>query len=219
MTRKEQEKSTQELTTKLIKKIDEDPYDEQAYYALGTVLTEQKSYEQAEELFKRALNAVADKPQKLALLHYGLGNVYYASALYDEALKEFSLVNDKDLQAQAYLMLAQTYYAKENYQKALAFAMTADQLESTLTTLGLMGDCFLALGDFNQAKAMYLQALAKNTTDARINFQLGVLAVVDGEDPSKYFDQAKKSDPRLYQKLNERLKDVEQVIQATNKKK
>ena len=82
-----------------------------------------------------------------------------------------------------------------------------------------MGDCFLALGNFGPAKDYYQQALQLEPNDARINFQLGVIAVVNGADPTAYFDRAKQSDPKLYQRLKTRLNDVEQTMQTTTKKK
>ena len=148
MKRAKQDEKMQQVIQKLIAKIDADPYDQESYYALGTALTEEKSFTQAEELFKKALNALSDRAEKTELLHYGLGNVYYASELYDEAIAQFNLVQDGKLQAQAYTMLAQSYYAKANYQKALVFALTASEKLRSATTLSLMGDCFLALGNF-----------------------------------------------------------------------
>lgn len=77
---------------------------------------------------------------------------------------------------------------------------------------------FLALGNFGPAKDYYQQALQLEPNDTRINFQLGVLAVVNGADPTSYFERAKQSDPKLYQTLKTRLNDVEQTMQATTKK-
>lgn len=215
--RQEEAAKLEAVIQKLIKKIDADPYNEENYYALGVALTEKKSFEQAEELFKRALNALKAQPQKLALLHYGLGNVYYESALYDEALKEFTQVKDSKLKAEAYLMLAQTYYAKGEQQKALAFVLTADELKASFATKRLLGDCLLALGNFANAKKAYEKALTFKENDANVNFQLGVLEVVLGADPKKYFEQAKKADPKLYERLQTRLGDIEKLMQ--NKKK
>ena len=101
MKRAKQDEKMQQVIQKLIAKIDADPYDQESYYALGTALTEEKSFTQAEELFKKALNALNDRAEKTELLHYGLGNVYYASELYDEAIAQFNLVQDGKLQAQA----------------------------------------------------------------------------------------------------------------------
>ena len=91
--RKQLEEETKEKIKKLIEKVDENPYDPQGYYALGCSLTELQSFEQAEELFKRALNVFEGQKDKQALLHYGLGNVFYATGLFKEASAEFKMLN------------------------------------------------------------------------------------------------------------------------------
>ena len=78
MKRAKRDEKMQQVIQKLIAKIDADPYDQESYYALGTALTEEKSFTQAEELFKKALNALSDRAEKTELLHYGLGNVLEA---------------------------------------------------------------------------------------------------------------------------------------------
>lgn len=218
MEREKQNEKMQKVIKELIKKIDADPYDQESYYALGTVLTEEKSFAQAEELFKKALNALKDKTDDHDLLHYGLGNVYYASELYDEAIKEFEAVKNKKLKTQAYIMLAQAYYAKGDYQKALVFALTASEQAKSAEVYSLMGDCFLAMGEFTSAKMYYEKALALSPDDVLVNFQLGVVSVVLGEDSAKYFEKAEKLDPKQYEKLKTRLNDVEQTLKQMSKK-
>lgn len=58
------EEKTKVKIEKLIEKVDENPYDPQRYYALGCYLTELQSFEQAEELFKRALNVFEGQEDK-----------------------------------------------------------------------------------------------------------------------------------------------------------
>lgn len=53
-----QKQQAQENIKRLIAEVDANPYDEHAYYNLGAYLTKLKSYPQAEELFKRALNVL-----------------------------------------------------------------------------------------------------------------------------------------------------------------
>lgn len=53
MKRAKQDEKMQQVIQKLIAKIDADPYDQESYYALGTALTEEKSFTQAEELLKK----------------------------------------------------------------------------------------------------------------------------------------------------------------------
>mgnify|MGYP002560932083 CR=1 FL=1 len=119
------EEETKGKIEKLIEKVDENPYDPQRYYALGCCLTELQSFEQAEELFKRALNVFEGQEDKQALLHYGLGNVFYATGLFKEASVEFKMLNGSKYESDAMLMMAQTELSNGNYQRALAYALTA----------------------------------------------------------------------------------------------
>ena len=59
--REEKEKQAQVALKQLIAQVDKDPYNPEAYYQLGMALTEMKSYPQAEELFKKALNVFEGK--------------------------------------------------------------------------------------------------------------------------------------------------------------
>ena len=124
----EEDKKTQEAekaTHKLVQAIDQDPYNVDNYYQLGTILTEMQSFPQAEELFKRAINIFKDQPAKVDLLTYGLGNVFYSAGLYDEAIQAFQKVTDHKLKTEAYLMIGQANYAQQKYQQAMVFALTA----------------------------------------------------------------------------------------------
>ncbi|WP_282708908.1 tetratricopeptide repeat protein [Ligilactobacillus sp. Marseille-Q7487] len=208
-----QKKTGEKVLTKLIAKVDENPYCPQAYYELGSFLVELKNYVQAEELFKRALNVFEKEPQKQEILHYGLGNVFYASELYPQAIQEFQYITDKNLKAQAYMMLAQTYYATKNYQQALAFALTASNTSTqALDAYKLMADCFLALGDFDQAQKYYHQVLSQKVDDVHANFYCGVCATVLGQDGQEYFTKVKQKDLKYYEKMHERLADIQNLL-------
>lgn len=197
----------------LIDKIDQNPYEPQGYYNLGTFLVTQKNYVQAEELFKRALNVFKDQPKQQQVLYYGLGNVYYESELYEQAIATFQKIQDIKLKGQAYLMLAQSYYAKKNYQQALAFALTASEEQQCFDeSLNLVADCFLALGDFNQAQKYYQKILQKDINNVHANFHYGLCLVVLGKDPARYFERVKHQDLAYYQKMQQRLTDIQNLF-------
>lgn len=205
--------TTDELLHQLIDKVDQNPYDPQNYYALGSFLTTQKNYVQAEELFKRGLNVFQKQPKNQDLLYYGLGNVYYESELYDQAIVTFQKMQAPQLKAQAYLMIAQSYYAQKNYPQALAFALTASENEACFKeSTNLMADCFLALGEFEQAKTYYQQVLKKDATDLHANFHCGICLVVLGEDGQAYFEKVKQKDLKYYQKMQQRLQDIQNLL-------
>ena len=198
-----------QLLTKLISKVDQDPYDPKAYYELGCFLVTLKNYPAAEELFKRALNAFEKQPKKQDLLRYGLGNVYYASELYQEALHEFNKIKDQKLMGKAYLMIAQTYYAKQDYRHALAYALSA---KKDIAAKRLIGDCFLALGEFMQAKKWYQEVLKACPDDLSTNFNLGICQVTLGNDGQKYFLKVKQKDVAYYEKMQARLADIQSFL-------
>lgn len=212
--RKQEQKKAEETTKKLIHKIDQNPYDVQNYYELGTLLTEMQSFPQAEELFKKALT-IFENDKELSLLHYGLGNVFYSTGLYQEAIEEFQQVSNNELKGNAYLMIAQSMYAQNNYQQAMAFALTAsDQLPQDKAPKKLVADCLLALGDLKTAKSFYLQALEVDSKDAHTLFQLGLIEFTQ-ESPQagqEYFEKAKKIDERYFNKMKERLGDIQKTI-------
>ena len=211
-------KAKQEAQSKvkeLIAKVDQDPYDVHAYYDLGALLNELQSYTQAEELFKRALNVFEKQPEKQSLLRYGLGNVYYSSGLYSEAVAEFQQVKDAKLQADAYLMIGQAYFAQGNYPKAILFALTAvEKLKGTSSGYTLLGNSFIAMGDFQNADKYFKQALEIDSKDLEANFGRGIVAFVNGVSNNPYFVKVKNLNPDFYHKKEQQLVDIERFLQA-----
>ena len=87
-----EDKKTQEAekaTHKLVQAIDQDPYNVDNYYQLGTILTEMQSFPQAEELFKRAINIFNDQPAKVDLLTYGLAMFFIQQGYTMKQFKRF----------------------------------------------------------------------------------------------------------------------------------
>lgn len=214
--RKEKQAQIQQAIKQLVAAVDAHPDEVERYYELATALTEQQSYPQAEELLKRALSHFNGERHAENLLHYGLGNVYYASGLYQEALGEFQRVQDEHLKGQAYMMIAQTYYAQKKYQQALVFALTAsEQLKRDSAPLTLMGDIFMAQGNFEQAYDYYTKALTVNGQDLQARFQRGVVLTVQGKDPAADFDFVKRQDSAFYEQMQARLADTQKFMQQT----
>lgn len=209
----------EQIVKKMVKSLDEDPYDPKRYYDLGSMLTKIQSFQQAEELFLKGLNVFTKDPSKQGLLHYGLGNVYYATGLYEKAISEFSKVKDAKLKADALLMIAQGYYAQNQYQQAMVFALTASEnATQDPAPKALLGDCFLATGDFQNAQKYYDKALALNKKDIHVNFQRGLTALVQGQKADIYFTRVKKRDPQYLKKHQERLNDIASLLKKQNGK-
>ena len=203
----------------MVKALDVDPYDPKRYYDLGSMLTKMHSFEQAEELFLRGLNVFEKEPAKQALLHYGLGNVYYSAGVYDRARQQFSQVKDQKLRTDALLMIAQGYYAQKQYRQAIAFALTvSENSPSDPTAEALLGDSFLALGDLKNAEKFYDRSLALGKNNARVNFQRGVVALTQGQDASTFFKRVKNTDPKYFAENKKRLNDIATLIKDKHDK-
>ncbi|WP_281164908.1 tetratricopeptide repeat protein [Liquorilactobacillus sicerae] len=214
--RKQQQAKLAAKIKKLIKAIDLKPKDPQQYYALGMLLTKAQQYTQAEELFKRAINFFKHQHLATDLLEYGLGNVLYSAGLYQKSLTVFQQVKSADLKNDAYLMIAQNYYAQENYQQALVFALTVSEQAKTQQADGwlLAGESLLALGNLKLAAKYFDQVLVNRPTNFQANFERGVIEMVWQQESERFFKQAKKSDPVKFAHQQERLADIERVLIA-----
>lgn len=88
--RKLNQKKSEQILQGLVKQVESEPKNAQNYYNLGAMLIEVKSYEQAEELFVKALGLFQDADDETKdTLTYGLGNVYYSSGKLEAAISEF----------------------------------------------------------------------------------------------------------------------------------
>lgn len=197
---------------KLIKAVDDNPYDAQGYYNLGIALNESNAQTQAEELFKKALSIFKNQIKETELLEYGLGNTYYESSLYQEAIGEFVKIKG-ELKDDAMLMIGQSYFALEMYQKSLVYAITVlEKDDENMDALMLIADSFLAMGQLKQAKEYYLKVVQFDSQNKRALFQLGVICVSDSGSDEGYFDKVKSVDDKYYQKMIQRLSDVESFV-------
>lgn len=217
---KDSQEKDQKVLEKLIAAVDEDPYDARRYYDLGSLLVQLQNYSQAEELFYKALDVFKNQPQQQEILHYGLGNVFYSAGLYEKAIGEFVQVNEQDLKKDALLMIAQGYYAQGKYQQAMVFSLTASEQDPTDTSSrALLADCFLASGDFEQAKKYYEEVLKINGDNLHANFQCGLIAEVQGKDGTPFFSKVQQLDSQYFEKHQERLNDIAVLLKdKTNHK-
>lgn len=210
----------EELIKDLIQKIDNNPYDAQAYYNLGVALNDAHSSEQAEELFKKALNIFVNSKEKSSLMHYGLGNVYYTNSMYDKAIVEFKKVQSEKLKQDSMLMMAQAYYAQENYPQAMMYALTvSENTKHNVDAISLLASCFMATGDLINARKYYLKALEYDKDSAEVLFQLGVIELSLSGEADKYFNRVKNLDDEYYKKMQQRLVDVQRFLMTQKKGK
>lgn len=202
----------------LIQKIDQNPHQVSNYYALAMILVEQQNFDQAEELLVKAKGLFKDQ-ESLNLLVYGLGNVYYASGLYEKANNIFQTITDKKLKGDANLMIAQGYYAQSQYELAFAFGLTALESKPDDADINeLMGDIALARGDQKLAKKYYDIALKSKKT-AKLLFNRGVVEMlVSNSKNNLFFEQSKAIDPDFFAKSRQRLIDIDKLLNQTEEK-
>lgn len=214
-------RETEKLVHKLIQAIDEHPDKVNNYYDLGSLLTRLNDYQQAEELFMKALGIFEAKADQAAidLLNYGLGNLYYEVGKPDRAIALYNKIRDKKLKADSYLMLAQSYMKKGQHKQAVAYGITAHELRAEDPEINqVLGDSLLALGEFTTAKKYYDAILKRHPGRADTQFNRGIVAMVLGEPYQDYLAQAKQLSPTYYAKSEQRLAEIEKTLRATQGK-
>lgn len=216
--RETQKQESEKIVQKLVEAIDAQPDKVQNYYDLGTLLTRLNDFDQAEELFMKALGLFTKRDKDMDLLRYGLGNVYYQAGSYDDAIKYYDQIGDNQLKADAYLMMAQSLMQKKEYKRSLAYGLTAHDLRKQDPEINqVIGDTLLALGDFKTAKQFYDDILLHHPGRADTQFNRGLVAMVMGEDYLDYLTQAKQLDPDYYQRSESRIADIQKVLREQNK--
>ena len=216
MTEKVQ-KQTEQLIHRLVEAINEAPDKFNNYYDLGSLLTRLQDYEQAEELFMKALGIFEPKGDQKAvnLLKYGLGNLYYSVGHVDRAISYYNQIEDAKLKGDAYLMLAQSYMKKQAYKQAVAYGLTALDLRPTDPEIAqVLGDSCLALGEFKPAKDYYDRILKRHQGRADTQFNRGLVAMALGEPYESFLTQAKQLDPDYYAKSEQKIAEIEHTLQA-----
>ncbi|MFL2028159.1 tetratricopeptide repeat protein [Loigolactobacillus zhaoyuanensis] len=184
------------------------------YLELAAYLNALQDTEQAEKLLQSALVHFPDNQD----LRYSLGTTYYAAGDYPKALDQFQQLTAARLENDKLYMLASTYYAQQDYSHALAFALTAQKNEPQRDDVNLLvGDLFLAIGDFNHATTYYTQVLARTPKSAAANFKVGLARLAQGAPSEAYFEQAKKLDTAYFEREKHRLSDIERYLKAQQK--
>lgn len=213
---KNRQQQTNQLVHRLITAIDEQPNKVNNYYDLGSLLTRLQSYEQAEELFMKALGIFEQQGDRDAinLLNYGLGNLYYTVGKVKSAIDYYNKIDDPKLKADSYLMLAQSYMKEKQYKQAVAYGLTALELRPDDAAINqVLGDSFLALGEFEQARGYYDAILKHHPGRADTQFNRGLVAMVLGEDYHNYLTQAQQLDPDFYKKSEKKIADIKDFLE------
>lgn len=206
--------------TALITKINAFPDDWQNYNDLGVVLTQISDYNSAEELIMKALGLFSDKDAtaKETLL-YSLGNVYYAAGEYQRAMTYYQQITAVNIKGDAFMMLAQSFMQQQQYQQALVYALTAQEnLPNDITVTVLLGDIWLALGEFTQADMMYAQVLDHDSQNVAALFGRGIIALTLGQPSTAFFAKVEALDSKYYADNKQRVDEIATVVQKQQNK-
>lgn len=199
----------------LINNITNMPAEWRNYNDLAVVLTQISDYNSAEELTMKALGLFATDEEAQQTLFYTLANVYYSAGEYQKAVEYYQKVAQPEIKGDAFVMLAQSFMAQQQYQQALVYALTAHEvLPADKQVITLLGDICLALGDFTNADAYYDQALANQQNPGAL-FGRGLVALASGDARAAdvWFAKVKAVDMQFYQDNQQRVDEIATVLQ------
>lgn len=204
----------------LINKINTQPKDWRNYNDLGVVLTQISDFNSAEELIMKALGLFGSQDEVAhQTLLYTLGNVYYGAGEYPKAVTYYQQITRADIKGDAFVMLAQSFMQQQQYQQALVYALTAhESVPNDISVMVLIGDIWLALGDFKQADAMYAEVLTQAADNVAALFGRGIIALTLGQPSAALFAQVEKLDSKYYADNKQRVDEIATVIQNRQNK-
>lgn len=143
---------------------------------IGSALRSDSCYAQAEECLKRALTLVEADRRVLPKIHFELGKVYRLTSCPEEATVAFEqglavldvnplLRADRDFVTEIRWELGYLYYEAKRYGEAInsfreVLRGLPDESYPYYNTLASLGQCYLATGQYVEARECYEEALA-----------------------------------------------------------
>ncbi|MEJ6348340.1 tetratricopeptide repeat protein [Holzapfeliella sp. He02] len=196
---------TDEAVHLLVEQIDQNPKETAGYLQLSLFLVKGNELEKAIELLLKAANLV-ENPKDL---YFNLATSYY---LKGDLEKSLNLLNQLPDTADNLYQKALVYFNVQNYQKALAYGMTAEQKNPTDTQIQeLMGDLWLAMGELTQAQRYFEKIIATKPTAKAYTFFGICLYSQDYQKAQDCFEQATKLDEPETKKI---LNQYESLLSA-----
>lgn len=182
--------------------IDEQPHEPGHYALLATMLINMRAYDQADELLVKALGLFPDQEE----LRYNWGLSAYQQGDYQDALARLLPLTkpsiSASLRADASYMVALTYKAADDNLHALAFAMTASELNPHATDAAVLtANLLMSSGALEPAKALLEPLL--DSQDGQVQLTYGMILSALGADGSTYLDKAKNESPDAYARARE----------------
>lgn len=197
------EKDNAKEIKRLISLIDQNPAVTKNYNDLAEQLFLNKSADLAQELLQKALTQVNEPEElyyNLALADYFVGDFAQSIVYLDKLPQNDAVLYQKGL----------AYFKQNQFQKALAFAMSIQEKDNNSSEL--LADIWLGLGQMAQAKENLLAISAKERS-AKVLFLLGVTTLENDQDASMaFFDQAEKKDPKYFQETKKQYDSLLNLV-------
>jgi tetratricopeptide (TPR) repeat protein len=138
--------------------------------------------------------------------HYTNAIIYEQEQVWDEAIKEYEVaLSYAPLSYDIRMALGSLYFNMNRASQALDALLPIP--EKTGDTYRLLGDCYRQLNRDDEAWAVYKRALADDSNDVSINYNLGLLAAKNRriEEAAKHFQVAARysGNADLYQQIAE----------------
>lgn len=207
------QEATQKDIKHLVQTITDQPNDWRAYVDLVNLLMMTENFVEAEELGLKSLGLFEQVPAALPHIYYALGNVYYSAGKYDLASDYFNKIEDLDLLHDAIMMQAQAWYAQNEFQKALVFALTGvEQDPKDIEAQILLGNIWLAIQNSWEASRAFDAALAIDSENFDANFARGLIATATGDRNNEWLLKAKQIDVQKYANQAQRLDEITQLL-------
>lgn len=210
------ENAAQADIARLVSEINANPDNWQAYADLVAVLVATENLVEAEELALKSLGLFQANDEALQNLLYAAGNVYYVAGDYARANEFFAKITDLEILHDATVMQAQAWYAQNQFQKALVFALTAvEQQPENVAAQVLLGNIWLGLQNMDKATTAFNDAIHVDPMNFDANFGRGIIAIVDGDRENQWSATAEMIDMERYRAQAQRLDEIVQLLSGS----
>ena len=144
---------------------------------LGSLLTDEKKYEEAVYQYKTALK-IRPSPQ----INRSLADTFYKMGQIDNAIKYYKKALDGDPEfAIAHNGMAIALFSKRQYKEAEIHFKKASEIEKQNTDFRVnLANYYQAINDTNKCILNYEEAIKANPTDATLYFDLGNIFLKQG---------------------------------------
>lgn len=151
-----------------------DPDNSELLYIMGVTSAQLKKYDDAERYFTRLVE-LGERPNEVA---FQMGQLMDIQRRNQEALEWYGRVKEGALMMPAQMRMAAVLANLQRYDEALTLleAVDADNLNDRLSVTLMRGDVLFRAKRYDEATAMYEEALASFPEDARLLYAYSLVA-------------------------------------------